>query len=81
MPTVAEHLARKQMLLERLHEKPGLNEQDEIEHLLVRINVMLNSLDITPIADRIFQAGESRQAPGPQGVRYGDDMPEISRWR
>ncbi|WP_407175051.1 hypothetical protein [Bradyrhizobium sp. STM 3562] len=46
-PTVAELLARKQQLLERLQEERGLNEQDEIEHLLVGINAILNALDGT----------------------------------
>ena len=48
-PTVAELLARKQQLLERLQEEqPGLNEQDEIERVLVSINAMLNRLDWVP---------------------------------
>jgi hypothetical protein len=48
-PTVAELLARKQQLLERLQEEqPGLNEQDEIERVLVSINAMLNRLDGYP---------------------------------
>lgn len=41
-PTVAELLARKQQLLERLQEEPRLNEQDEIERLLAGINAALN---------------------------------------
>jgi hypothetical protein len=51
-PTVPELLARKQQLLERLHEEPRLNEQEEIERLLVNINVMLNRLDEEPIETR-----------------------------
>jgi hypothetical protein len=51
-PTVAELLARKQKLLERLQEEPRLNEQDEIETLLVDINAMLNRLDAPPIERR-----------------------------
>ena len=45
MPTVAELLARKQRLLERLQEDPRLNEQDEIERSLARINALLNRID------------------------------------
>ena len=50
-PTVRELLAQKQQLLdlERLHEEPRLNEQDEIERLLVNINATLNRLDEEPI--------------------------------
>ena len=44
-PTVAELLARKQKLLERLQEEPRLNEQDEIARLLAWINAVLNRLD------------------------------------
>ena len=52
-PTVTELLAQKQQLLERLQgELPGLNEQDEIEHLLANINAMLNRLDEEPIETR-----------------------------
>jgi hypothetical protein len=47
-PTVPELLAQKQLLLERLHEEPRLNEQDEIERLLVNINATLNRLDEEP---------------------------------
>jgi hypothetical protein len=35
MTTVANLLARKQQLLERLQERPGPHERDEIERLLV----------------------------------------------
>ena len=48
-PTVPELLVQKQQLLERLHEEPRLNEQDEIERLLVNINATLNRLDEEPI--------------------------------
>jgi hypothetical protein len=48
-PTVAELLARKQRLLERLQEECRLNEQDEIERLLAGINAVLNRLDVPPI--------------------------------
>ena len=52
-PTVAELLARKQQLLEKLQEEqPGLNEQDEIERVLVSINAMLNRLDAPPLGRR-----------------------------
>jgi hypothetical protein len=52
-PTVAELLAQKQQLLERLQgELPGLSEQDEIERLLANINAMLNRLDEEPIQTR-----------------------------
>jgi len=51
-PTVSELLAQKQQLLERLHEEPRLNEQDEIERLLANINAMLNRLDEEPIETR-----------------------------
>ncbi|WP_198030094.1 hypothetical protein [Bradyrhizobium sp. Tv2a-2] len=54
--TVTDLLARKQQLLERLQgEAPGLDEQDEIERLLAKINAMLNRLDAEssePIATR-----------------------------
>jgi hypothetical protein len=52
-PTVAELLTRKQRLLERLQEERRLNEQDEIERLLASINIMLNSLDGTPMETRM----------------------------
>jgi len=51
-PTVGELLARKQRLLERLQEEPGLHEQDEIALLLVRINATLNWLDEMPVRAR-----------------------------
>jgi hypothetical protein len=47
-PTVAELLARKQRLLERLQEECRLNEQDEIKRLLAGINAVLNRLDGAP---------------------------------
>jgi len=52
MPTVAELLARKQRLLERLQEDPRLNEQDEIERSLARINALLNRIDRPQIEAR-----------------------------
>jgi hypothetical protein len=45
MTTVANLLARKQQLLERLQEDPGPHERDEIERLLVQIDTALNLLD------------------------------------
>ena len=60
MPNVPELLARKQQLLERLHEEPRLNEQDEIERLLVNINAMLNRLD-----EESKETRATRQQDGP----------------
>jgi hypothetical protein len=54
-PTVAELLARKQKLLERLQEEPRLNEQDEIARLLAGINAVLNRLDAPPIERRAMR--------------------------
>jgi hypothetical protein len=54
-PTVAELLAQKQRLLERLQEEPRLNEQDEIERLLAGINAVLNRLDGPPIEARAMR--------------------------
>ena len=54
-PTVAELLARKQKLLERLQEEPRLNEQDEIERLLAGITAVLNRLDSPPIEGRAMR--------------------------
>jgi hypothetical protein len=45
MATLANLLARKQQLLERLHEGPGPHERDEIERLLAQIDAALNLLD------------------------------------
>ncbi len=47
MTTVANLLARKQMLLERLLENPGPRERDEIERLLGQIDTALDLLDQT----------------------------------
>ena len=55
MPTVAELLARKQRLLERLQEDPRLNEQDEIERSLARINALLNRIDRPQIEARAMR--------------------------
>jgi uncharacterized protein Yka (UPF0111/DUF47 family) len=43
MTTLANLLARKQQLLERLQEDPGPNEREEIERLLEQID---NALDL-----------------------------------
>jgi hypothetical protein len=45
MTTAAKLLVRKQQLLERLQEDPGLHERDEIERLLKEIDTALNLLD------------------------------------
>jgi hypothetical protein len=46
MTTAAKLLARKQQLLERLHEDdPGPHERDEIERLIKEIDTALNLLD------------------------------------
>ncbi len=45
MTTAARLLARRQRLLERLQEDPGLHERDEIERQLAEIDTALNDLD------------------------------------
>jgi len=45
MTTIAELLAQKQRLLERLQEDPGPHEHEEIERLLAEIDAALNQLD------------------------------------
>jgi hypothetical protein len=47
MTTVANLLARKQVLLERLQEGPGPNEREEIERLLEQIDSASNLLEET----------------------------------
>ena len=47
MTTVANLLARKQQLLDRLQEDPGPNERDEIERLLAEIDDGLDLLEET----------------------------------
>jgi hypothetical protein len=54
-PTVPVLLAQKQQLVERLHEEPRLNEQDEIARLLAGINAMLDQLDEAPIETRAIR--------------------------
>ncbi|MGC2083564.1 MAG: hypothetical protein WA702_09425 [Bradyrhizobium sp.] len=44
MSTVANLLARKQVLLERLEIDPGPNEREEIERLLAQIETALGLL-------------------------------------
>ena len=53
--TPASLLARKQGLIERLHEDPGQHERDEIERLLADIDQALD----------IFDQGGPRQKPPP----------------
>ncbi|UWU94160.1 hypothetical protein [Bradyrhizobium sp. CB1015] len=45
MSTVANLLAQKQRLLERLENDPGPNERDEIERLLAKIETALTWLE------------------------------------
>ena len=45
MTTVANLLARKQLLLDRLQENVGPHEREEIERQLEQINTALNFLD------------------------------------
>ncbi|MHC4053363.1 hypothetical protein [Bradyrhizobium sp. 25ACV] len=45
MSTVANLLARKQALLERLESGTGPNEREEIERLLAQIETALNLLE------------------------------------
>jgi hypothetical protein len=45
MTTVANLLARKQRLVERLHENPGPNERAEIERLLAQVDAALDVLE------------------------------------
>jgi hypothetical protein len=43
--TTAQLLARKQKLLERLEQNPGVHERDDIERQLEKIDTALNLLD------------------------------------
>jgi hypothetical protein len=45
MTTLAKLITRKQQLLERLQERPGPHERDEIERLLTEIDEALMLLD------------------------------------
>jgi hypothetical protein len=45
MKAVATLLARKQQLVDRLQENPGLHERDEIDRLLAQINTALDYFD------------------------------------
>ena len=51
MTTVANLLARKQLLLDRLQEDPDPKERDEIERVLAQIETALNLLDKPGSAD------------------------------
>ena len=51
MTTVANLLARKQLLLDRLQEEPDPKERGEIERVLAQIETALNWLDKTGPAD------------------------------
>jgi DNA-binding MarR family transcriptional regulator len=43
--TLAKLLEQKQQLIERLHEDPGPEEREQIEHRLEQINTALDLLD------------------------------------
>jgi hypothetical protein len=45
MTTVANLLARKQQLVERLQENPGPHERAEIERLLAQVDAALDMLE------------------------------------
>ncbi|MCP3469688.1 hypothetical protein NLM33_05010 [Bradyrhizobium sp. CCGUVB1N3] len=45
MSTMANLLARKQSLLERLKEDPGPHERDQIERLIEQVDTALNLLE------------------------------------
>ena len=45
MTTVANLLARKQLLLDRLQDDPDPKERDEIKRLITQIDTALNLLD------------------------------------
>jgi len=51
MKTVANLLAQKQKLLERLQERPGSNEHDQIQRLLAQVDDALNLLEKQVAAD------------------------------
>ncbi len=48
MTTVAKLLARKQQLLDRLQEEPGVHERAELERLLAQIDAALEFLEEGP---------------------------------
>jgi hypothetical protein len=54
MTTVAHLLARKQRLVERLHENPGPNERAEIERLLAQVDAALDVLEEVGPARRVI---------------------------
>jgi hypothetical protein len=43
--TLAKLLEQKQQLIERLHEDPGPEEREQIEHRLEQVNTALDLLD------------------------------------
>ena len=45
MSAIARLLAQKHELVERLHERPGPEEREQIERLLEQINAALDSLE------------------------------------
>ena len=51
MTTIANLLARKQQLLDRLQENPEPSEREEYERVLAKIEIALNLLDKTGPAD------------------------------
>jgi hypothetical protein len=51
MPVVANLLAQKQKLLERVQEDPGPNERAELERLLAQIDNALNLLELPASAE------------------------------
>jgi hypothetical protein len=59
MTTIANLLARKQQLLERLQEDVGPNERAEIERLLEQIDTVLNQLEKTGPGTSSDQPGTS----------------------
>ena len=61
MTAVANLLARKQLLLDRLQEDPDPKERDEIERVLAQIDVALNLLDKT---GRPITMSDPRSTPG-----------------
>jgi len=51
MTSVANLLAQKQQLLERLQEGPGANEHDQIQRLLAHVDAALNLLEQQVLAE------------------------------
>jgi hypothetical protein len=65
MTAIARLLARKQQLLERLHEDPGPHEREEIERLLAEIDTALNALEEMVPGRSTEHRHPARQIPGP----------------